>query len=287
MAMLEIAPDERWGRLVYLCEAGQDKWGKRQVLCRCDCGEVRVLPLAGLKAGNTRSCGCLRREVTAQQNRASIEAIEPGFRWGRLSYVGEAGCTRHGDRLVRCLCDCGQETNTRLDGLRAGTAQSCGCLRNEVNAERLRTHGMSAVDGGKASPEYRAWGNMIQRCHNPNNAAYHNYGGRGIEVCDRWRNSFKAFLEDMGCRPGPGYSIDRIDVNGNYEPGNCRWATAKVQRANQRTRTPTLFAFKGQLRTLKEWSRETGIAYATLLMRFRMGWSLERAFTTPVRPKAR
>lgn len=126
--------------------------------------------------------------------------------------------------MVTKRCECGTVRDVRVNS----TSLSCGCLRREMFAEIATTHGMSY------SPEYRAWRDAIHRCTNPHNSGYHNYGGRGIRVCDRWIESFEAFFADMGPRPD-GMSLDRIDVNGNYEASNCRWATWDQQCANRRS----------------------------------------------------
>lgn len=125
-------------------------------------------------------------------------------------------------------CTCGSERDVLAASLRSGASRSCGCEANERLAARLVTHGQSR------SPEYRTWGGMVQRCTNPRGTEWANYGGRGIEVCAEWRESFEAFLAHVGPKPTPSHSIDRIDVNGNYEPGNVRWATQPEQNANRR-----------------------------------------------------
>lgn len=160
-------------------------------------------------------------------------AIEAGDRFGRLVVVREmprAGARR----VMECLCDCGTRKAVKVGLLRKGT-QSCGCFRSEKTAERgraFRTHGEAA----NRTPEYAAWQSMIRRCTGVNGPKYHLYGGRGISVCDRWRDSYEAFLADVGRRPGSGYSLDRIDANGNYEPGNVRWADIYTQNRNRRDR---------------------------------------------------
>jgi hypothetical protein len=144
-------------------------------------------------------------------------------------------------RMVECLCECGNKITIRLLSYKTNNTKSCGCLNTEKRklwgSNNLK-HGHSNLRDKKnrlASREYKSWINLKQRCNNPNNKDWDEYGGRGIKVCDRWLNSFENFLTDMGERPR-GYSIDRIDPNGNYEPSNCRWADNKTQRHNQRVR---------------------------------------------------
>lgn len=135
--------------------------------------------------------------------------------------------------------------------------------------------------GKTRTPEYRTWKLMRRRCHNPNDESYNNYGGRGIKVCDRWRNSFLAFYEDMGVRPKNKYTIERINNNGDYEPGNCIWLPQEIQGSNKRNNI--FIEYEGEIRTMSEWSRVTGIPYGTLRERRQRGWTTERNFTTPPR----
>lgn len=151
-----------------------------------------------------------------------------GRRYGRLIVVRQGP---HGGIFLRwyCQCDCGKETLVFASALRTGITKSCGCLRGE-------SHGQAHFyqrGGRKESKEYKAWCHAKSRCFNPNDHKYRIYGARGVTMCEEWRKSFTAFFEHMGKCP-PNHSLDRIDVNGHYEPGNCRWATAKEQRYNQR-----------------------------------------------------
>ena len=140
-------------------------------------------------------------------------------------------------------------------------------------------HGASI--GHKVTSEYGTWSDMKQRCSNPRHRKYHRYGGRGIVVCERWQ-CFKNFFADMGRRPSIRHSLDRIDNNGNYEPGNCRWATTKQQARN--TVSNQLVSFQGETLCLAEWAERKGIKPLTLRARiFEYGWTVERAMTTPVR----
>jgi hypothetical protein len=134
---------------------------------------------------------------------------------------------------------------------------------------------------GYGTPEYNSWRSIVQRCLNPKCKAYRDYGARGISMCLLWRLSFSAFLEDVGPRPGLGYSLDRIDNEGNYEPGNVRWATPTEQCRNRRGNR--IIEYNGERLTLSEWANKFGIRQATLWGRLRDGWSVEAALRTPVR----
>ena len=152
-----------------------------------------------------------------------------GLKFHRLTVIEYAGATRPPKRaLWKCKCDCGSICEVIATHLRNGNTKSCGCLRNEVAGGRTRTHGLSKTR------EYETWCHMIQRCEDPRQPGYKHWGGRGITICDRWRNDFEAFLADMGHRPSAKHSLDRINNDGNYEPSNCRWATRHEQARNQR-----------------------------------------------------
>jgi len=136
------------------------------------------------------------------------------------------------------------------------------------------------VRNPRHSPEYCCWQAMIQRCHNPNNEYYHRYGARGVVVCEKWRQSYDAFLIDMGSRPSSKHSIDRIDGNGNYEPGNCRWATRQEQQNNLSTNV--VIEFRGERMTAAQWADKLGMSRTALYARIRCGWPIEEALTAPV-----
>lgn len=199
-----------------------------------------------------------------------------GARFGLLTVVGrpfkKEGKQHH--YHVHCKCDCGGEKTVQCYNLTKGYTTSCGCEHRRMLERRNTKHGMCGTR------TYCSWQAMLKRCLNPKEPAYPNYGGRGIKVCDRWRDSFENFLADMGECP-PRMSIERDRVNGDYEPGNCRWATDMEQANNKRN--TIFFLFNGKMKTAAQIAREVGIKYQTFRDRIERGWSVERAANTPVR----
>lgn len=181
-----------------------------------------------------------------------------------------------------CKCSCGVEKYIQKGSIRRGETRSCGCFHKKLLSQRELTHGE-----GRASTrtkEYRAWCNILTRCSNPRIGCYKHYGGRGIRVCERWAMSYENFLADMGRAPSPKHSIDRIDHDGNYEPGNCKWSTQKEQVRN--TRSNVNLTYSGLTLTLAEWAEKVGMRYMTLYSRINAyGWPIERALTKPLRRK--
>lgn len=176
--------------------------------------------------------------------------------------------------MWECVCDCGNKSIANGGNLKRGTSRSCGCFAGELWLKSRTTHGRSK------SREHKAWCRMKVRCYSRAFIEYHRYGGRGISVCDRWLHSFENFFEDMGLCP-PDMSLDRINNNGNYEPGNCRWATT-VQQLNNTSRSRHI-EHAGRKLTLSEWSKEIGIGVSTLWARINSGWDASRALTEPLR----
>lgn len=203
-----------------------------------------------------------------------------GLRFSRLYVQGKTSRPpkiKSQKIYYRCLCDCGKETVVMSSDLRSGHTRSCGCLQAERTSTANLKHGHS-MGTGKNSPTYRSWFAMKSRCTNPNNIGYEDYGGRGITVCDRWLE-FVNFLEDMGEKP-KGKSLDRIDNDGNYEPGNCRWADNITQANN--TRKNRYLTHNGRTQSLSEWARELGFHRETLRKRLAQ-MSVRESLTKPKR----
>ncbi len=231
----------KFGRLLvqketapYIHPSGQPA---RQFVAKCDCGAVVTVRGSSLRHGMTKSCGCYHsEEVTARLQRTDHPDMV-GKTFGSLTVLRRATkretAGRQACRWYEVLCACGSKKLVVGYAMRRGTTISCGCYA----IERSTTHGHSKQ--GQRSAEYEAWCGMIKRCENPNRPDFPDYGGRGIKICKRWRGSFQLFLDDMGERPSPKHSIDRIKNDKGYSPSNCQWATSKQQANNRRKRRPS------------------------------------------------
>jgi hypothetical protein len=187
-----------------------------------------------------------------------------GKKFNKLLVIKRAGVNRDGKALWECLCDCGKTTVTFSYRLKSGKTASCGCLQTEALIRRNTIHGFATV-GHKCS-EFNTWMNIKQRCYNPKNDRYTDWGGRGIKVCRRWlgKNGFINFMADMGPKPSKNHSIDRIDNDGNYTSSNCKWSTRKEQASN--TSKNRWLSHNGTTMILTDWAKslkcqESGIQY--------------------------
>lgn len=175
-------------------------------------------------------------------------------------------------------CACGEVVEKLRRYVLSGRVRSCGCLQREATVARNTTHGLAA--NGRRHSAYMPWASMKQRCHNPNSDDYKHYGARGIRVCERWANSFAAFLEDMGERPSQSHTLERVDNNRGYEPGNVRWATWTDQQRNKRSNV--LLTYRGKTQTMAAWAEQSGIPYSAMQSRRARGWSAEEIIETPI-----
>lgn len=180
------------------------------------------------------------------------------------------GIDPENSRRWMCKCSCGNEISVRKNGLRYGSAKSCGCFKSEQISASKKQHGQSS--NANRSGTYSSWASMKTRCSNPKRPNYHNYGGRGIRVCDRWQE-FSNFLEDMGDRP-VGLTLERIDVDGHYCPENCRWASRKEQARNSRTNV--LISVGGEYKPIAQASEETGVSRHTYYNQIAKGLLVSR-----------
>lgn len=271
MKKIEIEMGTRFHRLTVIGEPKKDKRGRSKYLCQCDCGQTKLVESSDLRAEKTKSCGCLKKELSTKH-----ADIEVGTRFHRLTVIGEMQRNQR-RKAYPCRCDCGKTKLIQDNNLRSGTTRSCGCLSKETRTRLSTVHGLSK------NPLYSRWFSMINRCTNPKNKNYLDYGARGITVCDRWLESFENFSTDMGELPTPKHTIERIDNDKGYSPENCRWATRTEQASNRRrNRSLTLGCVT---LTLSQWSRETGLKRELIRDRLNAGWSVERALTTPPNPK--
>lgn len=245
---------QKFGRLTAIEAIGRDARGSRLWRCSCDCGSETTVRASSLRAGSVKSCGCSRRRDLA------------GQKFGRLTVLREAEpiCGR---TAYLCACVCGNEKVVRRASLKNGDAKTCGC----------GPHGGRPTHGQHKTALHSRWAGMIQRTSNPNRGVvYHNYGGRGIVVDERWK-SFENFAADMGPTFSPELTLDRINVNGPYSPDNCRWATPTEQARN--TRRNRFLTFRGHTKSLAEWCELLGLNYGSTKSRLLRGWPVERALT--------
>lgn len=223
MTKLDNLTGQRFGKLAVIERA--PNLGKNTAwLCRCDCGEYRVVPAHRLKSGETTSCGCANR----------IKQIAAGQRFGTLVTLCVTTKPNSRKRYWLCRCDCGNLKYVSEYCLQTDQTHSCGCQTRQLISSHAKRHGETGTR------LFNVWSSMKQRCYNPAKANYSDYGGRGIAVCDEWRESFEAFRDwalSSGYDPDAPTgkcTLDRIDVDGNYEPSNCRWVDMKVQNNNKR-----------------------------------------------------
>jgi hypothetical protein len=191
------------------------------------------------------------------------------FRWTVIEKRGVVNGKGH----WLCRCSCGTEREVSYASLRRGGTKSCGCYRQEVRGDMSRRHGLSKTR------TWKTWQAMHGRCSHPSVNGYERYGGRGIKVCERWK-LFENFFEDMGERPA-GASLDRIDVNGDYEPGNCRWSS-RIEQARNR-RDSIKFTWNGVTKHINQWAEETSLSIDTIAQRIKAGWPQEEILTVPWR----
>lgn len=272
MKKIKDLSGEKFGKLTVIKKLQGSDW-----LCKCDCGNEKIVQTSSLKSGRTKSYGCGR-----------IKEDLTGKKFGRLTVIKRAENSKSNQPRWLCRCECGTEKIILAQSLKRGGTKSCGCYQDEVkrNSHQNLKHGQTG------SRLYKIWANMKKRCYNPKDKRYHCYGARGITVCEEWKNDFIAFHDWAYANgyddtvPRGVCTIDRIDTNGNYCPENCRWVDNDTQA---KTRTTTIYlTYNNETHTLIEWSKIMNIPRNTLYMRIKeSGYSIEEALTKPVISKKR
>ena len=253
---------KQFGRLTVIKQVGEGKSGKTDWLCKCECGNEVVKSRRYLLRGQKCSCGCRTDNLK-------------GKRFGRLIAIEKVDNKGKRGVFWLCKCDCGNKTVVSSDHLKKGHTSSCGCYRREIPS--TRGHGLTHTR------LFNIWNGMKERCYNQNNYHYKYYGARGIKICDEWLGE-NGLINFYNWAMSNGYTdkltIDRINVNGDYEPNNCRWETMLKQANNKRN--TCYIEYNGVKKSIPEWSRETGLAVSCIKARVeKLGWSAEKALTTP------
>lgn len=289
MGKFQDLTGQRFGRLTVIERTNNhiSPSGYKYVMwkCKCDCGNFVNVRTADLKDNHTQSCGCLCKEMLTKLKLVDLT----GQTFERLTvikrvddYISPSGY--HSVQWL-CKCKCGNNTIVTSENLKSGNTKSCGCYSKESLIERNTSHNASNTR------LYHVWSSMKDRCSNPNNKKYMDYGGRGIAVCDEWANNFELFAN---WAYNNGYiefvsrgecTLDRIDVNGNYCEDNCRWVTQKTQSNNKRNNH--YITYKNETHTVTEWNEILGYKKGVLSRRLFNGWSIEDAFTKPIKSNSK
>jgi hypothetical protein len=258
-------------RLIYRTRTvNKQKW-----LCMCDCLSIKEIAAKNLLGGNVSSCGCL-------ESKWSPRTIVPGQQFGDLRLLYK---TPYISQKWLFMCQCLTIKEIIADNVLRGVSRACRSCANLHKMNRCTPHSLRPSYGLRRlfPHEYGIWNGMKDRCRNPNNRNWKNYGGRGITICDEWRHSFATFLEYVGPRPGPEFSIDRYpDNDGNYEPGNVRWATKGEQQRN--TRRTHVITLGDKSQCALDWIRELGLTGSGFYRRVERGMSYLDAVAKPRKP---
>ena len=236
-----------------------------KVKCLCDCGNECIRIFKEVRSGHTTTCGCRMTRFEDYHNSFI------GQKYNKLTILGYEGVNKNQDAIAKCKCDCGNIHNIPLKHVINGIVKSCGCLQKEIARNRF------IIDGRTTERLYNIYMNMKARCYNINNIDYKNYGGRGITICKEWLDDYTTFKKwSLENNYNDNLSIDRIDVNGNYEPNNCRWTTQIVQCNNRRNTIK--ITYNNQTHTITEWAEIFNIDRKLIASRYRRGLPLEKVF---------
>ena len=247
---------------------------------QCDCGNIISECPGRVLYGHKKSCGkCRKRNTSYELEQRITNSI--GMKFGKLTIIGVSHKNGSGKNYAKCKCECGNIIDVLPNSLFNNESKSCGCskLNNPMLANNKSTSSGNYKDGRTKHLLYGTWKQMINRCENPKSKHYDRYGGRGIKVCDEWHDfwSFVKWSDSIGGKPN-GYTLDRIDNDGNYCPENCRLADWGTQMSNKSSNR--YITYNGKTQTIHQWSIDIGLNEQTLTNRINRGWSIERALTT-------
>lgn len=276
----DVSIGDKFNRWTVVSEIINTGKGANSFNVVCDCGTEKTKTFSELNTGKSKSCGCLR-DALRRQRLIKRYGFKAGDRCYNLTVIsGEVFDDKSKGRpCLELLCDCGNKIIVTVNHFQGGAVKSCGCRR--IKKSRERAIKRNTTHGNVGHPLFQTWYDMLRRCNDHRNGSYKNYGHRGIKVCKRWEKSFDAFVDDVGPRPSNGYTLDRINVDGHYEPENCRWATQKMQCRN--TRRNIFFEINGSEKTLVEWCSIYNAKYQRVLDRVKkLGWTVEEALIRPV-----
>lgn len=278
--MIKDISGERFGRLVALKYSHKNRNKKSVWLCKCDCGNEAMISLSDLRSGRVNSCGCLRKEVTKDKNFKDLT----GKKFGKLTVLKIDRRNQNNQITWKCICECGEMITVKTQFLTGEKSnKECdSCFLKRTGVDR-KNRVKRAYHGLSNTRIYRQYKGMKNRCYDKNRNCYKHYGGRGIKVCDEWLGE-NGFINFYDWSMKNGYSdeltIDRINVNGNYEPSNCRWATIEQQANNRRNNLR--YTLNGITMTASEWAKYSGINYGTLISRLQSGMNIKDAINKPV-----
>ena len=245
----------KFGNLTVIKYVAKDEKGYHLWECKCDCGNTVVKKGKLLKNGKVKSCGCIHKAKNLT-----------GMKFGNLTVIKKTK-RKNRNNIWLCKCDCGKFVECYQYNLERGTSTSCGCLRSFYAKQTRKLKGKST------GSFYKKWFSIKTRCYNKNTPSYKNYGGRGIKMCDDWLDFLK--FEEWALKNGysDGLTLERIDVNGDYCPENCKWIPMSEQQSNKRTNV--FIEYNGYKKTISQWARELGISKEALLFRYNSGWSID------------
>lgn len=262
---------QKFGKLIVLKLAEHKPKGHSKWLCKCDCGNYKVVDGVHLKSHKIQSCRCLQKEIASLKSTKNLI----GQKFGRLTVIERNGSNKRNQANWLCLCDCGKKITVLGARLRNGTTKSCGCLR-EIT-KRKSKKGINSTHGLSQTRLYAIWSSMKRRCYKEKEPMYKYYGARGIKICDEWKNSFIDFYNwSMTNGYNDNLSIDRINNNGNYEPTNCRWATRQEQCNNRRSNY--IVEYNGEKHTITEIHNKTKIDRRTIKSRIKKYGLCDKVF---------